>query len=115
LTPAGPSPTSRPCSAPRSPGAASAVGSRRPRAGPPAAVASHDHPAMTTLLVLGSKPDPALPPRSDVDAVACANASGRSAADLGLPSPVLTAMSAVLTSGQPSGRHSLRALRGLRT
>jgi len=70
---------------------------------------------MTTLLVLGSKPDPALPPRSDVDAVACANASGRSAADLGLPSPVLTAMSAVLTSGQPSGRHSLRALRGLRT
>ena len=70
---------------------------------------------MTTLLVLGSKPEPALPARSAIDAVACANASGRSAADLGLPPPVLTAMSAVLTSGQASGRHSLRALRGLRT
>jgi len=70
---------------------------------------------MTTLLVLGSKPDPALPERSAIDAVACANASGRSAADHGLPAPVLTAMSAVLTSGQASGRHSLRALRGLRT
>lgn len=70
---------------------------------------------MSTLLVLGSKPDPLLPERSVIDAVACANASGRSAADLGLPAPVLTAMSAVLTSGQASGRHSLRALRGLRT
>lgn len=70
---------------------------------------------MTTLLVLGSKPDPALPERSAIDAVACANASGRSAAERGLPAPVLTAMSAVLTSGQASGRHSLRALRGLRT
>jgi hypothetical protein len=70
---------------------------------------------MTTLLVLGSKPDPALPERSAIDAVACANASGRSAADHGLPVPVLTAMSAILTSGQASGRHSLRALRGLRT
>jgi hypothetical protein len=70
---------------------------------------------VTTLLVLGSKPDPALPERSAIDAVACANASGRSAADQGLPFPVFTAMSAVLTSGQASGRHSLRALRGLRT
>jgi len=70
---------------------------------------------MTTLLVLGSKPDPALPERSAIDAVACANASGRSAAAHGLPVPVLTAMSAVLTSGQASGRHNLRALRGLRT
>jgi hypothetical protein len=70
---------------------------------------------MTTLLVLGSKPDPALPPRTAFDAVACANASGRSAADRGLPPPVLTALSALLTSGQASGRHSLRALRGLRT
>ncbi|MCK6461485.1 MAG: hypothetical protein L6Q95_16515, partial [Planctomycetes bacterium] len=70
---------------------------------------------MATLLVLGSKPDPALPARSAIDAVACANASGRSAADLGLPVPVLTAISAILTSGQPSARHSLRALGGLRT
>lgn len=70
---------------------------------------------MSTLLVLGSKPQPILPERAAFDAVACANASGRSAADLGLPAPVITAMSAVLTSGQASGRHSLRALRGLRT
>lgn len=70
---------------------------------------------MTTLLVLGSKPEPALPDPGEIDAVACANASGRSAADRGLPSPVLTAISAVLTSGQASGRHSLRALAGLRT
>jgi len=70
---------------------------------------------VSTLLVLGSKPDPVLPERSAIDAVACANASGRSAADHGLPTPVLTAMSAVLTSGQASGRHSLRALHGLRT
>jgi len=68
-----------------------------------------------TLLVLGSKPDPVLPARAEIDAVACANASGRSAAALGLPAPVFSAMSAVLTSGQASGRHSLRALRGLST
>lgn len=65
--------------------------------------------------MLGSKPDPALPARAEIDAVACANGSGRSAAMLGLPVPAFTAMSAVLTSGQPSGRHSLRALRGLAT
>jgi hypothetical protein len=70
---------------------------------------------VATLLVLGSKPDPALPERSAIDAVACANASGRSAASHGLPAPVLTAMSAILTSGQASARHSLRALRGLHT
>jgi hypothetical protein len=69
----------------------------------------------TTLLVLGSKPDPALPERAAIDAIACANASGRSAAQHGLPTPVLTAVSAILTSGQASARHSLRALRGLRT
>ena len=32
------------------------------------------------ILVLGAKPDPALPPPGSYDAVACANASGRSAA-----------------------------------
>ena len=32
---------------------------------------------MTTLLILGSKPDPALPPRSAYQDVACANASGK--------------------------------------
>jgi len=71
---------------------------------------------MTTLLVLGSKPDPALPPRSSVDALACANASGASGARLGLPQPSLTVMSAILTSGkQAPNRLALQALGGLRT
>src|ERR687892_512780 len=35
---------------------------------------------MATLLILGSKPEPALPPIGSFDALACANASGRSAA-----------------------------------
>lgn len=70
---------------------------------------------MTTLLVLGSKPAPALPPRELVDAVACANASGHSAAGLGLPQPDYTVMTAVLASGKVSDDHSLRVLRGLST
>ena len=70
---------------------------------------------MPTLLVLGSKPDPALPPVTAFDAVACANASGYSAARQGLPTPVLTAISAVVTSGIGSGNQSLRAMRGLHT
>ena len=70
---------------------------------------------MPTLLVLGSKPDPALPPAGSFDAVACVNASGHSAACHGLPVPVHTAISAVLTSGIESGRQSLEALHGLRT
>lgn len=71
---------------------------------------------MVTLLVLGSKPDPVLPPRASFDAVACANASGRSAARYGLPTPVFTVMSAILTSGkQAPNRLALAALPGLRT
>lgn len=70
---------------------------------------------MPTLLVLGSKPDPVLPDLAQIDAVACANASGRSARDLGLPDPALTVMTAVLTSGNPSDEHSFQQLRGLRT
>jgi len=70
---------------------------------------------MPTLLILGSKPDPALPPAASFDAVACANASGYSADRHGLPVPALTAISAVLTSGIGSGKQSLEALRGLRT
>jgi hypothetical protein len=70
---------------------------------------------MPTLLVLGSKPDPALPPAGNFDAVACVNASGHSADRHGLPVPVHTAISAVLTSGIGSGEQSLRALHGLRT
>jgi hypothetical protein len=68
-----------------------------------------------TLLVLGSKPEPVLPPRHAYDALACANASGFSAARHGLPMPAFTAMSAVLTSGIASGRHSLQAVSGLGT
>lgn len=67
------------------------------------------------LLVLGSKPEPRLPERAQITAVACANASGRSAAQLGLPEPVFTVVSALLLSGRESDRHNLRALQGLRT
>ncbi len=70
---------------------------------------------MKTLLVLGSKPEPMLPPRDAVDEVACANASGHSAARYGFPTPSFTVMSAILGSGIASGRQSLAALRGLRT
>lgn len=71
---------------------------------------------MKTLLVLGSKPDPILPPVSGIDAVACANASGRSALGLALPQPALTVMSSVLVSGKnPSNRLALEAVAGLST
>jgi hypothetical protein len=70
---------------------------------------------MPTLLVLGSKPDPVLPPAAVFEAVACANASGYSADRHGLPVPALTAISAVVTSGIGSGEQSLKALHGLRT
>lgn len=71
---------------------------------------------MATLLVLGSKPEPVLPPESAFDALACANASGRSAARLDLPVPTFTVISAILTSGkQAPNRLALEALAGLRT
>jgi hypothetical protein len=70
---------------------------------------------MTTLLILGSKADPALPPRAAYHEVACANASGFSAARHGLPTPAYTVMTAVLTSGKAEDDHSLQALRGLAT
>jgi hypothetical protein len=71
---------------------------------------------MTTLLVLGSKPDPALPPDGSFDALACANASGRSATKHGLPTPLFTVISAILTSGkQAPNRLALEALAGLST
>jgi hypothetical protein len=71
---------------------------------------------MSTLLILGSKPNPALPPKGAIDAVACANASGRSALAHGLPEPVFTVMSTVLTSGhKPANDLALEALRGLGT
>lgn len=70
---------------------------------------------MKTLLVLGSKPEPQLPPAGEYDALACANAAGYSADKYGLPVPVFTAMTAHLTSGIESGKQSLQAIRGLRT
>jgi hypothetical protein len=71
---------------------------------------------MATLLILGSKPEPVLPPAGGFDALACANASGRSAASLGLRDPVFTVMTSVLTSGhKPANDLALKALAGLRT
>jgi hypothetical protein len=71
---------------------------------------------MATLLVLGSKPEPVLPEAGSYDEVACANASGRSAARHGLPMPLFTVISAILTSGkQAPNRLALEALAGLRT
>jgi hypothetical protein len=71
---------------------------------------------MPTLLILGSKPEPVLPPRGSFDALACANASGRSAASLGLPDPAFTVVTAALTSGhKPANDLALDALRGLHT
>jgi hypothetical protein len=71
---------------------------------------------MRSLLVLGSKPDPVLPPRGSFDALACANASGRSAAPYGMPAPLFTVISAIVTSGkQAPNRLALEALAGLST
>lgn len=71
---------------------------------------------MATLLILGSKPDPALPPPGAFDALACANASGRSAALHGLPDPDFTVLSTILSSGRKAANDlALEALAGLRT
>jgi hypothetical protein len=71
---------------------------------------------MATLLILGSKPGPVLPAQGGFDALACANASGRSAARLGLPPPLFTVVSAIVTSGkQAPNRLALEALAGLCT
>jgi hypothetical protein len=71
---------------------------------------------LSTLLVLGSKPQPRLPRPGEFDALACANASGRSALRYGLGPAELTAMSAILTSGhKEANRLALKALDGLRT
>jgi hypothetical protein len=70
---------------------------------------------MATLLILGSKPEPVLP-ADGFDALACANASGRSALRHNLPVPSFTVISAILTSGkQAPNRLALEALAGLRT
>jgi len=74
-----------------------------------------NHSSPATLLVLGSKPEPRLPDPGAFDALACANASGRSAKDHGLAAPLFTVMTAVVASGNASDEHSLKAVRGLRT
>ena len=48
---------------------------------------------MKTLVILGSKPLPVLPARGDFDDLACANASGYSAASLGLQAGIKAALS----------------------
>lgn len=70
---------------------------------------------MATLLILGAKPDPVLPPTSTWDDLACANASGYSAAQHGLPDPVFTAITAMLTVGSGAGQQSMQAMHGLHT
>jgi len=70
---------------------------------------------MKTLLILGSKPEPVLPPSSSYQDVACANGSGYSAAQYRLPAPAFTVMTSLIASGIESGRQSLQALTGLST
>lgn len=70
---------------------------------------------MKTLLILGSKPEPVLPPPGSYQAVACANGSGHSAAARGLPRPVFTVMTPLIACDIDSGRQTLEALRGLST
>ena len=70
---------------------------------------------MKTLLILGSKPEPVLPPPGSYQAVACANGSGHSAAARGLPRPVFTVMTPLIACDIDSGRQTLEALRGLTT
>lgn len=70
---------------------------------------------MKTLLILGSKPKPTLPPRGSFQAVACANASGYSAEAHDLPRPVYTVMTPVIACDIEAGRQSLEALTGLST
>ena len=70
---------------------------------------------MRRILVLGSKPDPSLPSDRTFDAVFCANASPFSAAQLDLPAPDLTVMTALLTDGSKAGQKRIEALSGLHT
>ena len=70
---------------------------------------------MNTLLILGSKPEPALPPASSYQDVACANASGHSAFAHDLPRPIFTAMTPIIATRIEAGRQSLQAIAGLST
>lgn len=71
--------------------------------------------SMNTLLILGSKPEPVLPPPASYQEVACANGSGYTAARYDLPRPAFTVMTPILASGIESGRQTLQALTGLST
>ena len=68
---------------------------------------------MKTLLILGSRPQPKLPPAASYQDVACSNASGYSAAQLNLPRPVFTVMTSIIACNIESGKQSLNALKGL--
>jgi hypothetical protein len=70
---------------------------------------------MNTLLILGSKPEPVLPPPASYQEVACANGSGYSAARYHLPRPAFTVMTPIIACGIESGRQSFQALTGLST
>ena len=70
---------------------------------------------MNTLLILGSKPEPALPPPGSYTEVACANASGHSAERHDLSRPAFTVMTPIMATNIEAGRQSLEALTGLST
>jgi hypothetical protein len=70
---------------------------------------------MKTLLILGSKPAPELPPPTSFQEVACANGSGHSAEGHRLPRPTFTVMTPIIACDIDSGRQSLEALTGLST
>lgn len=71
---------------------------------------------MSTLLLLGSKPNPVIPSKGSYDAVACANASGYSAKNYDLKSPVFTVIAASsLMSSNESAKKARKNLRGLST
>jgi hypothetical protein len=70
---------------------------------------------MSTLLILGSKPNPVIPEVYRYADFACVNGSGFSAAANDLGRPAFTAMTANLTAGTGSGVQSIQAVSGLET
>ena len=70
---------------------------------------------MKTLLILGSKPEPSLPPPGSYTEIACANASGYLAEEHDLCRPAFTVMTPIIATNIESGRQSLDALTGLST
>jgi signal recognition particle subunit SEC65 len=70
---------------------------------------------MSTLLILGSKPNPVIPEVCAYADVACVNGSGFSAAANELGRPAFTVMSANMTSGTEYGPQAFQAISGLET